>query len=53
MQLLNDILKTYEVLISIREKTPGMKMEYAFDEEAMYSIKKEYELLKALKEIIE
>ena len=52
-QLLNDILKTYEVLISIREKTPGMKMEYAFDEEAMYSIKKEYELLKALKEIIE
>lgn len=39
------VLETYQCLISCRTKMPGMKLEDAFNPEALADIKKEYEWL--------
>lgn len=53
MQLLDDVLKTYEVLVDALEKNPTVNIEIIFDEQAVWAIKQEYEKLKSLKEILE
>jgi hypothetical protein len=49
-QLLKDVLYTYKCLIEAREKLPGLRLENAFNEEALQMLKHEYEELKKLEE---
>lgn len=44
--MLKDIVETYRCLLSCRTKMPGMKLEDAFNSDAVRSLEKEYEWLK-------
>lgn len=48
--MLDKVIDTYRCLLSCHKKMPGMKLEDAFNEEAMEQIEKEYKWLKDQKE---
>ena len=45
--MLEKVIETYKCLISCRESMPGMKLEDAFNPDALKDIKREYEWLKS------
>lgn len=51
--MINEILQTYASLISCRRKAPGMRLEDAFNDDALKSFEAEYAwLLKVQEELL-
>jgi len=48
MKLINDVINTYECLISCRKKMPEMKLEDVFTQNTLLHLELELEFLKRL-----